>query len=126
MANLDPGGAWPALRSVAEVVAERRRGAETSRETRYDLSSLPGDVTRLGDAVRGHWSSENCLHWVLAIAFREDERRLRQGYADQNLAVLRRLALTLLHQEPTAQLGPKAKRLKAGCVEAYLLKIVAG
>jgi len=125
IAYLDPAGAWPQLRSVAMVVAERRIGAESSRETRYYLSSLPGDAARVGAAVRGHWGIENRLHWVLDIAFREDESRVRQGHADQNLAVLRRLALNLLRQEPTAKMGTKAKRLKAGWDHAYLLKLLA-
>jgi predicted transposase YbfD/YdcC len=74
--------------------------------------------------VRGHWGIENRLHWVLDIAFREDESRVRHGHADQNLAVLRRLALNLLRQEPTAKMGVKAKRLKAGRDHAYLRKIL--
>jgi predicted transposase YbfD/YdcC len=126
IAYLDPHGAWPHLRSVAMVVAERRIGAVVSRQQRYYLTSLPGDAATVGAAVRGHWGIENRLHWVLDIAFREDESRVRQGHADQNLAILRRMALTLLRQEPTAKMGTKAKRLKAGWDQAYLLQILAG
>jgi predicted transposase YbfD/YdcC len=126
VAYLDPRGAWPNLRSVAMVVAERRVGASISRETRYYLSSLPGAAARLGAAARGHWGIENRLHWVLDIAFREDESRVRHGHADQNFAVLRRLALNLLRQETTATMGTKAKRLRAGWDSAYLLKILEG
>lgn len=124
IAYLDPGGAWPQLRSVGMVAAERRIGAQHSRETRYYLSSLPGDAATFGDAVRGHWGIENSVHWVLDIAFREDESRVRLGHADQNLALLRRLALNLLRQDTTAKMGVKAKRLKAGWDDAYLLKIL--
>lgn len=124
VAYLDPRGVWPKLRSVAMVVAERRIGAETSRETRYYLSSLPAEAHRLGAAVRGHWGIENQVHWILDIAFREDESRVRQGHAQQNLAVLRRLALNLLRHEPSAKMGTKAKRLKAGWDHAYLRKIL--
>ena len=126
MAYLDPHGAWPNLRSVAMVVTERRVDADISREVRYYLSSLPGKAATIGAAVRGHWGIENRLHWVLDIAFREDESRVRHGHASQNLAVLRRLALNLLRQESTAKMGTKAKRLKAGWDHAYLLKLLAG
>ncbi len=126
LAYLNPQGVWPQLRSVGMVVAERHIGTERSREARYYLSSLPSNAAALGDAVRGHWGIENRLHWVLDIAFREDESRVRQGHADQNLALLRRLALNLLRQETTSKMGVKAKRLKAGWDDAYLLTILLG
>jgi len=125
LAYLDPVGRWPGLRSVVLVEAERRVGTATSREARYYLSSLPGDAARLNAVVRAHWAIENQLHWVLDIAFREDESRVRTGYAAQNLAVLRRLALNLLRRERTAAVGIKAKRLKAGWDARYLLQILS-
>ncbi len=125
LAYLDPVGRWPGLRSVVLVEAERRVGSATSREARYYLSSLPGDAARLNAVVRAHWAIENQLPWVLDIAFREDESRVRTGHAAQNLAVLRRLALNLLRRERSTTVGIKAKRLKAGWDERYLLRILS-
>ncbi len=92
------GDQWPGLRSVAMVETERRVGEDVSRERRYDISSLAGDAQALAQAIRGHWGTANCLHWVLDIAFREDDCGVRQSHADENLAVLRRIALNLLKQ----------------------------
>lgn len=117
---------WANLRSVAEITSTRRVGEEVTVEARYYISSLPGGAERLSGAVRSHWSIENSLHWVLDIAFREDESRVREGHGAENLAVLRQMSLNLLKQEATLKVGIKAKRLKAGWDNAYLLKILLG
>ena len=117
---------WEGLRSISMVEAERTVvGGATTVERRYYLSSLPADAQQIGEAVRGHWGIENSLHWVLDLAFREDDSRIRKGHAPENMALVRHIALNLLKQERTAKLGVKAKRLKAGWDEAYLLKVLS-
>lgn len=125
LAHLDPDGEWAGLRAIGMVEAERRLKGTVSRERRYYLTSLV-DAATFGRAVRGHWGIENGLHWVLDIAFREDESRARAGASAANLVVLRHIALNLLKKEQTAKVGIKNKRLKAGWDERYLLKVIAG
>lgn len=117
-------GHWPGLRSVAMLECECQRGERLSRERRYFISSLPGEAQALSQAIRTHWHIENRLHWVLDIAFREDDCRVRKGHADENLAVLRHIALNLLKQEKSSPRGIKGKRLKAAWDPDYLLKVL--
>lgn len=117
---------WPGLQTVAMVRYESRVGVQTHEEVRYCISSLPPDAARLLRTVRQHWRIENGLHWVLDIAFREDDARVRQDNAAENFAVLRRIALNLLKQDKSAQCGVKTRRLKAGWDETYLLKVLLG
>jgi predicted transposase YbfD/YdcC len=117
---------WKGLQSLAMVRSERRIGDKTTTESRYFISSLESDAELMLDTVRTHWEIENKVHWVLDVAFREDESRVRQGNAAQNLSLLRHIALNLLKQEETAQCGTKAKRLKAGWDPDYLLKVLSG
>ena len=116
---------WPGLQSFGLVEAQRTVGEHTSVERRYYLSSLPGDdAQQLSAAVRSHWGIENSLHWVLDVAFCEDDCRVRQGHADENFATLRRIALHLLKHEKTATVGFQTKRLMSGWDERYLLKVL--
>ena len=64
------------------------------------------------------------LHWVLDVAFKEDDCRVRKGYADENFAIARHLAVNKLKNEKSFKRGMKAKRKKAGWDDNYLIKVL--
>jgi predicted transposase YbfD/YdcC len=119
-------GQWTKLQTIVMIQSERHLDGQVTEEFRYFISSLANDARQILNAKRSHWGIENKLHWVLDVAFREDDCRVRLGNAPQNLAVLRHMALNLLKQEKTAKGGIKAKRLQAAWNDDYLFKVLSG
>jgi predicted transposase YbfD/YdcC len=115
---------WEGLKSVGVVESTREVNGEQTVERRYYLSSLALDVELFARAVRSHWGVENKVHWVMDVCFNEDQSRARAGYAAENLATLRRLALNMLKREKTKKRGIKGKQLNASWDHAYLLTLL--
>jgi predicted transposase YbfD/YdcC len=115
---------WEGLQSVGMVESLREMDAKTTVERRYYLSSLPLGVETFARAVRSHWGVENKVHWVMDVCFGEDQSRARAGYAAENLATLRRLALNLLRSEKTKKRGIRGKQLNVSWDHAYLLRLL--
>jgi predicted transposase YbfD/YdcC len=115
---------WEGLKSVGMVESHREADGKTTVERRYYLASLPLGVETFARAVRSHWGVENKVHWIMDVCFREDQSRARAGYAAENLATLRRLALNLLKREKTKKRGIRGKQLNAGWDHAYLLRLL--
>lgn len=68
---------------------------------------------------------ENELHWVLDVAFGEDSNRTSAGHAGANLGLIRRVAASLLQQDP-GRGSIRAKRLSAALDESYLMHVLRG
>jgi predicted transposase YbfD/YdcC len=118
-------GAWVGMLTlvmVTRVVWCQATGVG-STEVSYYLSSLRPNARRIGSAIRGHWSIENGLHWVLDVVFREDARRVYDRTAAENVAFLNRLALSLLRGDP-GKSSMKVKRKRAGWSLPYLTQLL--
>jgi predicted transposase YbfD/YdcC len=107
---------------VVRVVTCQATGV-VSTEVSYFISSLRPNARRIGRAIRGHWSIENGLHWVLDVVFREDARRLYDRTAAENVAFLNRLAVSLLRGDPSKG-SLKVKRKRAGWNIRYLAQLL--
>jgi predicted transposase YbfD/YdcC len=118
--------AWVRLASIVMVIRHSvdHTTGQTTDEVRYFISSLPARAKRLAGAVRQHWGIENGLHWVLDVAFNEDRMRQRDRNGIENLALLNRLAVSVLRQDKTVKAGVKCKRKTAGWDNEYLLHLL--
>lgn len=125
LSRVEGRASWPDLEGVVIVVSDRTVGGQTSTEIRYFLTSFPGGLAELAEVIRGHWGIENQCHWVLDVTFGEDGSRQRAAHGAENVAWLRRLALSLLSNEPTPKLNLKQKSRRALCDHAFLLRVLS-
>lgn len=116
---------WPDVAAVVQVNREREIGGERTTTSHYYISSHRGTAADFAGWVRGHWGIENGLHWVPDVVFREDRSRIRAKNAGANLALIRRVAVSLLRRAPGKGSGV-TKRLKAGWDDDYLLQVLQG
>jgi len=133
--NLDaecgaPFDKWTALSGIVRVETQRTLAGKTSVEQRHYITSRrdfsPEDALA---ASRSHWGIENQLHWVLDVAFREDDCRVRAGNAAENFAVIRHVALNLIRAAKNAdpkfdKASVRAKRIVAAVNEQYMLRLL--
>ena len=120
---------WEGLSFVARVVRQRNVQAtgKTSTETAYYIGSdKAATAATTGKNIRRHWGIENQLHWVLDLAFREDEARHRAKNTAANMTTLRHLALNLIKSDKKRKLGVANARKPAGWDRSYLVSLLTG
>ena len=117
--------AWPKLKALAMCCTERTIKGQTTTDVRYYIGSRRMGVRRYAKALRGHWRLENNLHWQLDVSLSEDASRIQQRHAATNVALLRKMALSLLKQNPAKD--SIARKRKAAALDLnFLAEIVAG
>ena len=117
---------WRDLHSVGMVHRQCERDGRSVEEMCFYLSSLPPQVKKFARVVRGHWGIENHLHWSLDVTFSEDASRVRKERGPENLAIFRRLALSILKSDTTDDDWLSGKRHRAGWNESFLLQLLTG
>ena len=114
---------WKSLRTIGVAIRISEKDGQETSEMRCFISSLRLGVKRFAKAVRGHWSIENSLHWCLDVTFREDDIRLRNRHAADNVAWLKRFAISLLKQQNDKESIAMRRRM-AGWNTNYLSKVL--
>ena len=87
---------WRKLRNFIcyeKYICDITTGKEKT-EVRYYITSL-SDVELCAEAIRGHWSVENKLHWHLDYSFSEDDNTTMDKNAFNNFSLLNKMALSL-------------------------------
>ncbi len=116
---------WAGLTTIGLCYSERTVRGVCSEEVRYFIGSRRARAKVYGKALRGHWGIENNLHWHLDVTFDEDRNRVTKRNAAENLAMLRRLTLSLVQAHP-AKLSIAKKRFAAALDPDFLEEILRG
>jgi predicted transposase YbfD/YdcC len=121
---------WPELKGIVMVESKREIPGATpeadkmQQETRFYITSLVWLAHQLGPVVRGHWSVENSLHWVMDMLFRDDECRIRTHHAPANFTTLKHMAHNLIRKAPGKD-SLRLKRKVAAWDDDFLASLIA-
>lgn len=116
---------WPQLNGMVMCRSTRTVKSTTSVDDRFFITSAAhNDAKKMAESIRAHWGIENSLHWVLDVAFGEDQARIRTNNADQNMATVRKMVINVIKPDKSRKGGVKAKRLQAGWDNTYLKEII--
>jgi predicted transposase YbfD/YdcC len=116
---------WVGLTTIGMCISERTVAGTTEGEVRYFIGSKNTSARFYATGLRRHWSIENNLHWQLDVTFEEDSNRVQKRREAENLALLRRLTLSLLKAHP-AKLSMAKKRYAAALDTDFLEEILRG
>lgn len=114
---------WTGIQTLIRIQATRIIKEKEVQQTRFYISSEVLSAEQYNQMIRGHWSIENHLHWHLDVTFKEDACRARDGYAAENLNILRKFGLFKLGNM-NDKLSLKKRRFRASLNLEYLEKIL--
>jgi predicted transposase YbfD/YdcC len=116
---------WKGVRTMVMIERTRTIKGNSSTETTYYITSHKADAERIAQIARSHWSIENSLHWVLDVTLNEDMNRVRKDNAPENLAVLRRIAVSMVNQVKGKRSVRRCLKM-AGWETSFLERVLVG
>jgi hypothetical protein len=76
-----------------------KQTGKVSKDIAYGITSRKkeeADAERILKVNRGHWTIENCCHYILDWNYDEDRSRIRTGYGPENITRLRKFAIGVI------------------------------
>jgi predicted transposase YbfD/YdcC len=116
---------WKDLNSLIEVTCKRTIDGKTTEARRFFISNLTLTAERAGILARSHWSIENHLNWNMDFNFKEDANLAATGHAPENLAILKRLANTLIRIDLGGTRGTAERRRQAAWDDSWTLRLLS-
>ena len=87
---------WKGLKAFVFFlkISENPKTGKKNIENRYYAASVD-DIELCAEAIRGHWSVENKLHWHLDYSMGEDDNTTMDKNAFHNLSLINKMVLSL-------------------------------
>src|SRR6266702_2459538 len=92
---------WPGLEQVFELRRCWQAHGVWKEAVRYGVTSLPAPIAfpeRVLKLKRGHWTLENCLHYVKDVTLGEDKSTVHADNGPKIMAALRNTVVSLLRR----------------------------
>jgi len=121
---IEDKAAWADIQTIIRYRCTREIDGVKSVSVRHYISSFDTNAEGFGDIIRGHWSVENQLHWMLDVIFREDDARAKKDNSPLNINILRKIALAVLKKITFDRLSIKKKMMKAARDPCFLEKLL--
>ena len=117
---------WADIQTVIRYRCTREIDGVKSVSVRHYISSFDTNAEGFLDIIRGHWSVENQLHWMLDVVFREDGARARKDNSPLNFNVLRKISLAVLKKIAIKGSSVRRKMMKASRDPNFLALLLFG
>ena len=118
--------AWPGAKTIVRYESERTTCEGTTVGERYFITSQEVTAKEALPMIRGHWGIENTCHWTLDVVFGEDDSRIWEGHAPENLSLIRNMLMVALKNETTRKMSMRQKRKVCMWDHNYLLLVLRG
>lgn len=116
---------WTGLFGIGAIYCNIEENCKKSRQSHYFIFSCKNmSAEKIMKYKRNHWSVENSLHWVLDMAFKEDDSRARKDNSAEAFNVIRQIAFNILKSDTSFKGSISDKQFNCLLDNSYLDKIV--